>query len=139
MKKNTEDYFFKKNLKCEILDFKINNLKELQIEQVDSIIKRFIKNKLLKVAIDLSGQSTDDYFKMDNAFVLKFIKEAGDTKEFINYSADLKKHLGQKAYEVHAYSKYVVMDQNGNNRQNKLHEDRTYLLSINYEVIGLIN
>jgi hypothetical protein len=137
-KKYTENYFFKNNYKVEMIDFKLNSYKEIDIKETDSLISRFMKNKLLTVAIKLSNQKTEDFFAMDSMWQENFIDKAAITDECKMYAQDLKKNMGQKGYEVHIYSKYVTMDMNGNNQSNHLLEDRTYLLNKDFLVLGII-
>ena len=137
-KRYTEDYFFKKNYKVEMIDFKLNSYKEIDSKEMDSLITQFVKNKLLNVAIKLSNITSEDFFAMDGMWRVNFIDKAGNTDEYKMYAQDLKKSMGQKGYEVHIYSKFVTMALNGNNKYNHLFEDRTYLLSKEFVVLGII-
>lgn len=138
-KRYTEDYFFKKNLKIEIIDYKINSCKELNLTEADSIIKKFIRNKLQSVAIKLSGQTASDFSSMNTTSRQKFIDDAFEATEFELYFQKLKEMMGNEGIEIHAYLKYVTSDLNGNNKQNRIYEDCLYLLNKDFQVIDMMS
>ncbi len=138
-KKYTEDYYFKNNFKTEIIEFKLKSYEEVDADVTSSLIKEFVENQLLKVAIKLSNQTAEEFFNMDGKLQGNFIDKAGNTDEFKIYAQDLKKSIGQKGYKVNVFSKYITMDIDGNNKSNHLYDDRIYLLSENLEVLGILN
>jgi hypothetical protein len=137
-RKYTEDYYFINNFKTEIIEFKLKSYEEVNADITNSLIKEFVQNQLLKVAIKLSNQTAEEFFNMDGMLQGNFIDKAGKTDEFKTYAQDLKKSLGQKGYKVSVFSKYISMDINGNNKSNHLYDDRIYLLNENLEVLGII-
>jgi len=136
-KRYTEDFFFKKNLNIEIVEFKIYNEKELNHIEADSVINYFVGNKILSIALKLSGQSRSEFFTAGNPLKLKCVIEAKNSSEFNLYTKKLKA-LNYEAYEAHAYLKYTTSDLNGNNKQNGICEDCYFLLDKDFKVVDMI-
>lgn len=134
----TEDYYFKKNYKVEILEFKLTSYKEISSKEIDSLIIRFTKNELLNIAIKLSGYTTEDFFAMDGDWRSFYITIAGQSPDLTNYSSNLRKSRGKQGYEAHVYSKYVTMDLDGSNTSNHLFEDRIFILDKDFRVLWVI-
>lgn len=139
-KKYTEDYYFKNNLNVEFIDFNLNKLEKLNSSEMDSIIVRMIKNEIIKITFrignyniqDMSSAISDPNFK-------KNAEIAGNSFELKSYSDSLKIYMNKPGFIAHFYSKYKLFDQENNFLNNKLYQDRTYLISDNYKVIRLIN
>jgi len=135
IKRYTADYFFKKNLKTEIIDIKINSLNEIN---ADSVVMRFSKEKVFQIAIKLSGSRT--YEEWDNKVRQgndNFIEKALNSKELNDYVQMTKKYIGQQVYEVHVYLKYITMDLDERNKNNHLYEDQTFIVDKNFVVLGI--
>lgn len=131
IKKYHEDYVFKNNLKVEFIDIRIIKYNELVSQKMDSLLKKFVVDKLIGIEVKLSKLSYDDMIRSG----INYTEEAGNSQEFGNYVKNIKRYSGQKGFEAHVYLKYTMMDINGNHISNHIDEDNTYFLSKDFSVI----
>ena len=134
-KKYTEDYFFSKNQGVEFVEFKLTKLESISNDLKDSLIRKFKKNELLKIALKLSGQDVQNPDFSAPGFI-ENIEDAKRSRDYQLYSSRLDSYLGQPGYIAHIYSKYRVSKDGS--IDNKLHNDRQYLLSTDFVTLGVI-
>jgi|688.fasta_scaffold236578_2 hypothetical protein len=139
-RKYTEDFYFKNNVNVEFLEFNLIKLDNLNSSEMDSIIFRMIKNELLKTALKIGGYNNQE---ISSAFsdpdFSKYRDAASKSFEYQSYRDSLKIYMYKPGYIAHFYSKFKLSDQENNFLNNRLYEDRTYLISENYKVIKIIN
>jgi len=139
-RKYTEDFYFKNNINVEFLEFNLIKLDNLNSSEMDSIITRMIKNELLKTALKIGNYNIQE---MSSAFsdpdFSKYTDAASQSFEWKSYSDSLKIYMSKPGYIGHFYSKFKLLDQENNFLNNKLYEDRSYLISEKYKVIKILN
>jgi len=134
-KKYSEDYFFSNNQEVEFIEFKVTRLESVSSDFKDSLIRKFKKNELLKTALKLGGQDMRNPDFSTPEFI-ENIDDAKRSREYQIYSSKLDMYLGQPGYVAHIYSKYRVS--RDGSTDNKLHDDRQYLLSSDFVTLGII-
>jgi hypothetical protein len=141
IKSYKNDYYFKKNLKIDIHEIKLLELKE-QSNHGDSLINMAIKAKFLDTARILSGLQTKEFFNLEPEKQLFFIDLAEKDEDYVKYKKGLEKYrynpLDSKTYkilyEARIYEKYTITFNDGNT-ENVLNEDVYYLLDNEFNVI----
>jgi hypothetical protein len=138
-RKYTEDFYFKNNVKVEFLEFNLIQLDNLNSSEMDSIIFRMIKNELLKTALKIGGYNNQEIsFAFSDPDFSKYRDAASKSFEYKSYSDSLKIYMYKPGYIAHFYSKFKLSDQENNFLNNRLYEDRAYLISENYKVIKIL-
>jgi hypothetical protein len=141
IKNYKNDYYFKKNLKIDIHEIKLLELKE-QSNHGDSLIDMAIKATYMETARKLSGLDVNNFFSLEPEKQIFYMDKASNDVEFIMYKKNLEKYrynpLDTKTYkllyEANVYEKYTITDSNGNS-QNVLNENSYYLLDNDYNII----
>lgn len=141
IKNYKNDYYFKKNLKIDIHEIKLLELKE-QTNHGDSLINMAIKATYMETARKLSGLNVNEFFSLDAEQQQFYMDKASNDVEYIMYKKNLEKYrynpLDTKTYkllyEANVYEKYTITDSNGKS-QNVLNENSYYLLDNEYNII----
>ncbi len=142
IKNYKNDYYFKKNLKIDIHEIKLLELKE-QTNHGDSLINFAIKAKYMETARKLSGLDINNFFSLDAEQRLFYMDKASNEVEYIMFKKNLEKYrynpLDTKTYkllyEAYIYEKYTITDSDGSTK-NVLNENVYYLFDNEYNVIN---
>ena len=134
IKNYTKDEFFMHNYNIEIIDFKIDSIKEVR---PDSIVVKLIEAEIYNIAAKIADPSLENYSDFDtkklNSFVLD---QASHSKEIEEYSSKFKKYSkNRKYYLIDVNCKFTSTQINTNLQKNILWPKTTFLLSEDFNVI----
>lgn len=133
IKRYTLDEFFKHDYNIEIIDFKINSIKEVRL---DSIVVALIENQIWNIAFKIADPTLKNYSDFDtNKLTSEVLDQASHSQELNEYSNKFKKYSHQKkAYVIKAYLKFVAIH-SSNFKKNILWSDHTFILGEDFSII----
>ena len=120
----TEEVFFKSNYNVKILECRILNQEEISS---DSVANRFVKDKLLELAINISGS-------YDN-LTPEIIDRAASTKEFIEYKEKMTRFNGV-GHKINVFLKVTYSNLEGTEQKNYVWDNLTFYMNNNFELIN---
>ena len=134
IKNYTKDKFFMHNYNIEIIDFKIDSIKEVR---PDSIVVKLIEAEIYNIAAKIADPSLENYSDFDikklNSLVLD---QASNSKEIEEYASKFKKYSkNRKYYLIDVNCKFTSTQINTNLQKNNLWPKATFLLSEDFNVI----
>lgn len=134
IKSYTQDEFFKHDYNIEIIDFKINSLKEVRL---DSIVVELIEGEIYNIAARIADPSLKNYSDFDiSKLNSKVLDQASNSRELQEYSRKFKKYSHQKkAYKINSYSKFIATHNSTNFKMNVLWPDLTFILGEDFTII----